>query len=85
MLSRDIRDYEDPDALYSGDDGLDLVRALIAQASKHLHPGGILIIEIGIRQHETVGALLEEHGYDGISFRNDLAGIERIAVGRKPE
>ncbi|HIA47715.1 MAG TPA: peptide chain release factor N(5)-glutamine methyltransferase [Candidatus Hydrogenedentes bacterium] len=84
-LSRDIRDYEDPDALFSGEDGLDLIRDLIAQAPDYLHPGGFLIFEIGIDQHQTVSVLLEEHGYDDISFRNDLAGIKRVAMGRKPE
>ena len=84
-LSRDIRDYEDPDALFSGEDGLDLIRKLIAQAQDYLHPGGHLIFEFGIGQHETITVLLAEHGYDDISFRNDLAGIKRVAVGRKPE
>lgn len=84
-LSRDIQDYEDPDALYAGQDGLNIVRQLIAQAQNHLHPGGYLIMEIGIHQHKSVSVLLEEHGYDTISFQKDLAGIERIAVGRKPE
>jgi release factor glutamine methyltransferase len=83
-LSRNIRDYEDSTALYSGEDGLDLIREIITKAQAYLEPGGYLIIEIGIHQHPKLSVLLEEHGYDTISFQNDLAGIKRIAIGRKP-
>ena len=38
----------EPDlALASGEDGLDHTHTLIAHASEHLHPGGLLIVEIG--------------------------------------
>lgn len=38
-------------ALAGGADGMDLVRRLLAQAGAHLHPGGLLLVEIG---HEAV-------------------------------
>lgn len=34
-------------ALASGDDGLEHVRTLLQEAPGHLHPGGLLIVEIG--------------------------------------
>ena len=34
-------------ALGSGEDGLDATREIIARAADHLHPGGLLIVEIG--------------------------------------
>ncbi|MCB1965688.1 MAG: 50S ribosomal protein L3 N(5)-glutamine methyltransferase [Candidatus Accumulibacter sp.] len=34
-------------ALASGDDGLDLTRAILANARKQLEPGGLLVVEIG--------------------------------------
>jgi len=34
-------------ALAGGRDGLELVRRMLAQAATHLHPGGLLVVEIG--------------------------------------
>lgn len=84
-LSLDIQDFEDDDALFSGDDGLDIIRTLIQNAPYYLHPGGYLLLEIGHDQHAPVTQLLEEHGYDDIRFQQDLAGIQRVAIGRKPQ
>jgi ribosomal protein L3 glutamine methyltransferase len=38
-------------ALAAGDDGLDLVRRLLAQAADHLNPDGILAVEVGHNRH----------------------------------
>jgi release factor glutamine methyltransferase len=83
-LSLDIQDYEDPIALFSGQDGLDIVRQLIEQAQEYLYPGGYLLLEIGQGQYDAVAGLFEAQGYDDIGFQADLAGIQRIAIGRKP-
>lgn len=41
--------------LLAGDDGLDVVRRILADARTHLRPGGLLIVEVGSAE----GALLE--------------------------
>lgn len=38
-------------ALAAGDDGMDVVRNIIAGARKHLKPGGILAVEVGHNRH----------------------------------
>lgn len=42
--------------LFGGDDGLDIVRRILRGAAEHLHPGGILIVEVGNSEHALVDA-----------------------------
>jgi len=66
-----------------GDDGLELIRRLVAQAAERLLPGGWLLIEAGGPQSPTVAELLVRRGFDGIRIWKDLAGIDRVSGGRK--
>lgn len=81
-LAPTIREFEDPGALLAGDDGLDVIRAIVSGARTYLRPGGLLALEIGQGQSGPVRQLFEESGYGNVAFRRDLAGIERIATGR---
>ena len=79
-----IRLHEDPRALLAGPDGLDVIRRLVSETPAHLTKGGTLAFEMGMGQYEMVTSLLKAHGYQGTETRPDLAGIERIAVARRP-
>jgi release factor glutamine methyltransferase len=70
-------------ALDGGDDGLALVRKLVAQAAPVLFPGGVLAMEIGAGQAGDAAALLTQAGYVDVGTRKDLAGIERVVFGRR--
>lgn len=81
ILSPDIRDYEPHIALFAGEDGLSIIRRLIAEAPNYLHPEGKLIFEIGDKQAESVKALLDEQPtYQNYRFIKDYAGIERVVL-----
>ena len=83
-LPASIRLYEDPAALLAGPGGLDVIRRIITEAWPYLRPGGLLALEIGMGQYRAVARLLSQHGYESVTFRRDLAGVERIALGHKP-
>jgi release factor glutamine methyltransferase len=84
-LQPEIARYEPADALFAGDDGLDAIRALLAE----LAPGGegpraaAVALEIGAGQASEVAGLVATAGYDDVETRRDLAGIERAVVGRR--
>lgn len=81
-LSKEVS--HDPDlALFSGPDGLDLIRRFIPQAKGHLNPGGWLALEIGIHQSAEVESLLRAASLTDVLTLKDLSGIPRFPVGRK--
>lgn len=69
-------------ALVSGNDGLDAIRTLIAQAPNWLMPQAWLLLEHGYNQAAAVRALFEQHQFKHIQTRKDLAGIERCTGGQ---
>lgn len=82
-LAPEVHDHEPELALVAGADGLDVIRALIAQAPRALGPGGRLVMEIGHRHARPVRALLDAAGvWRGVRFHADLGGIERVVEAR---
>lgn len=79
-----VRAWEPHGALFAGPDGLDDIRHIIDVAPARLRRGGWLVLEIGADQGPAVGALLVGRGYVDVSIRQDLAGRDRVAVGRTP-
>lgn len=82
-LPTDVRDYEPDAALFGGDDGLDVIRALIAEAASTLRPGGALIMEIGAGQADVVSAMLRARAFVDIHGQNDLQAIPRVVIAHK--
>jgi release factor glutamine methyltransferase len=70
-------------ALLAGGDGLDAVRIVVREAPAYLLPGGWLLLEHGEGQQEAVRALLEAAGLETQAGWPDLAGIPRVAGGRR--
>ena len=62
-LAIEVRNYEPAQALFAGDDGLQIYRRLIPEAFKALTAGGFLLLEIGYGQREALQALLESCGF----------------------
>jgi release factor glutamine methyltransferase len=82
-LSADVRDYEPPEALFGGADGLDVIRRLAPAARRALRPAGALILEIGQGQWEPVREILRRAGFADPRVEADLAGIPRTVVAER--
>jgi release factor glutamine methyltransferase len=83
-LDADVRDFEPRRALDGGTDGLDLVRAVVGSAPRHLVPGGVLAVEVGFDQAPRARALFEAAGFTSIESRRDYGGHERVVSGIAP-
>jgi release factor glutamine methyltransferase len=82
-LSRGDLRFEPRQALTDGSaDGLDSLRAIVAGAASHLHPGGWLLVEHGYDQAAAVAALMARAGFAQSLSIPDLAGIPRVAGAR---
>jgi release factor glutamine methyltransferase len=84
QLSKEIRDYEPPEALLAGEDGLFFIRTLSRQAHQFLPPGGRLALEVGAGQAEQVTQILAEtRAYDTLKIINDYQGVPRVVLARR--
>jgi len=80
-LDAEVRDWEPATALFAGVGGLDVIRPLVDGAAGHLHPGGLLAMEIGAAQADAVCALVRATGaFAAPRVRKDLAGRDRIVL-----
>jgi len=78
-LAPEVREHEPRGALAGGADGLDVLRALVAEATGVLVPGGWLVVEMGAGQADAVRALVAGTGrYGDAVVARDHAGIERV-------
>jgi release factor glutamine methyltransferase len=77
-----VREWEPADALFAGSDGLDAIRHIVAESPRWLRQGGRLVMEIGSAQGSRVRELLEAAGFDEVEIIADLAGHDRVAIGR---
>jgi len=79
-LQREVTEWEPREALLAGPDGLDVFRSAVPALAAVT---GTLALEIGQGQAAAVGELLRVAGYPAIESRPDLAGIERLVIGRR--
>ena len=82
-LAPDVARYDPALALHGGADGLDPYRLIVDAAPDCLMPDGWLVFEIGYRQAAAVSELMQAAGFTDITFRQDLAGHDRVVLGQK--
>jgi len=80
-LAPEIALYEPALALRAGPSGLDVLRLLAPAAGASA--AHTVALEVGAGQSGAVGYLLRDAGFADVTMVRDLAGIERVVVGRR--
>jgi len=71
----------EPDvAVFGGHDGFEVVRRLVPAAVAR---APLVAIEVGMGMAQAVGGMLRDAGARAVDVQRDLAGIERVVVGRR--
>jgi release factor glutamine methyltransferase len=80
-LMPEIARHEPLAALYAGADGLAVIRRVAAQAGASA--ASFVALEVGLGQAAEVATVLLAAGFAETEARRDLAGVERVVVGRR--
>ncbi|MGC0151796.1 peptide chain release factor N(5)-glutamine methyltransferase [Chromobacterium vaccinii] len=83
LAEGDLR-FEPRGALTDEADGLACLREIAAGAPRRLAAGGWLMVEHGYDQGEAVRGLFAAAGLAQVETVRDLAGQDRVTIGRKP-
>jgi len=78
-LQREVTEWEPRQALLAGADGLDAVREVVPALAGVTET---VALEIGEGQAAATAELLREADFDATESRPDMAGIERLVIGR---
>jgi release factor glutamine methyltransferase len=79
-LESSVTDFEPREALFSGPDGMELIRRIVAELSRHLLPRGQVWMECDVSNIAETSALLTTTGCS-VEIRNDQYGRPRVVVG----
>lgn len=80
-MQPEVRDWEPHGALFAGESGLDVYRALLAQGAMVLRPGAHMVLELGYDSLPGVRRLLGS-AWEEVEVVQDLAGWARVFVAR---
>ncbi|GAA3858753.1 peptide chain release factor N(5)-glutamine methyltransferase [Streptomyces lacrimifluminis] len=83
-VAPEARDHDPELALFSGEDGLDLIRGLERTAHRLLRPGGVVVVEHADTQGGQVPWIFtEERGWADAADHPDLNNRPRFATARR--
>jgi release factor glutamine methyltransferase len=74
--------YEPREALVAQEGGLADIVEIVQSAQAHLIKEGWLLLEHGADQGALVRQCFMKHGYQSVATKQDLAGLDRVTMGR---
>jgi release factor glutamine methyltransferase len=88
-LQPEVTQWEPREALLAGPDGLDAYRRYFSDGGRAFRPIAArnsaalaAAVEVGEGQAPAVAGLMRVAGFGAVEARRDLAGVERVVVGR---
>lgn len=82
----EVKDHDPGMALYGlGEDGLQIPRAVTAQALRLLRPAGLYVMEHAEVQQQSAARMLAHAGFENVTGHRDLNGRPRATSGMKPK
>ena len=81
-ISQEVLNYDPDLALFAGCYGLDSYERIIPNVTKFLRPGGIVVLEIGASQSDSVKTLMNSSGLSEVKTLKDLAGKDRLVTAK---
>ncbi len=82
-LAPEVREWDPPAALYSGQDELAFFRRIFSETPPLLRDGANVVLEVGDGQASTVLELGRRAGFLSLGTRPDLAGTPRAVLLRR--
>lgn len=78
----EVREHDPATALYGGEDGLDIIRAIAITAHPLLQEGGLIALEHAEMQGEQVRQILLDAGWKSPKTHQDLTRRDRVTTAR---
>jgi release factor glutamine methyltransferase len=82
LLDPEVKDHEPRIAIDGGEDGLRFFERIVPEVSSILREGGLAGFEIGEAQADRLRGLFEAHGFKQVEIVKDIAGKDRVILGR---
>ena len=82
-LPEEVRDWEPCAALIAPGDPLVFYRGLAQHGLRMIREGGWIVLETHADYGEPVCRMLEEAGYAEVCLEKDMAGRDRVVLGRR--
>jgi len=80
-LDDSVKNYEPRLALDGGRDGLDFYKSIIGSWKNVLKNRGVMMLECGIGQAESVMAMMKSAGFLNVCAIKDTGNIDRVVLG----